>query len=67
MDPNACLEAADQALSDGDLDECFTRIGNYWFWRYRGGFEPRDVASSGKAGDVFADWLENRAMDYKIA
>lgn len=41
MDPKACLDRAEEALKDGDLEECREALQDYRAWRNRGGFEPK--------------------------
>lgn len=66
MDPEACLRRADQAVSDLFLDEAAEALADYWRWRDRGGFEPHDVAHSGKRGDAFAREVQRRLCDALI-
>ncbi len=54
MDPKECLRQADQMISDLDFASARIRISEYTRWRSRGGFEPIEVAGSGKRGDDFA-------------
>lgn len=42
MDPEACLTRAEEALADGDLEECQAALDDYRDWRSRGGFQPAD-------------------------
>lgn len=63
MDPEATLQLLDRSISDGDLSQARDALVNYRHWRRRNGFEPQNVASSGKAGDVFADECERRLTD----
>lgn len=63
MDPEATLRLLDQSISDLNLNQAREALGNYRAWRRRNGFEPQNVASSGKAGDVFADECERRLID----
>lgn len=67
MDPKECLRLADQATSDGNYHDAREHLENYFRWREGGGFEPTDVASSGKAGDAFADYCERRLSDCERA
>jgi hypothetical protein len=60
MDPKALLENADQAVSDCELELARDMLANYREWRFRGGFEPIEVAGSGKRGDEFARACERR-------
>lgn len=54
MDPKECLRQADQMISDLDFPSARIRLSEYSRWRSRGGFEPIEVAGSGKRGDDFA-------------
>lgn len=63
MDPEATLRLLDQSISSGHLSQAREALGNYRNWRRRHGFEPQNAASSGKAGDVFADECERRLID----
>lgn len=63
MDPEATLRLLDQSISDVNLTQAREALTNYRQWRRRRGFEPQDAASSGKAGDVFADECERRLID----
>ena len=40
MDPKACLDRAEGALAEGDLEECREALQDYRTWRTKGGFEP---------------------------
>jgi hypothetical protein len=40
MDPEACLQAAETALAEGDHEEAREHLENYRSWRSRGGFMP---------------------------
>ena len=40
MDAKATLLAANQAVSDGDLEAAGHALADYWQWRGNGGFEP---------------------------
>jgi hypothetical protein len=60
MDPTACLIACDQAITDGDLDVARDRVGDYYLWRRRGGFEPVDVAGTAMRGDEYARQCQRR-------
>lgn len=60
MDPAACLQNADQAISDCEFELARDMLHNYRDWRRKGGFEPLEVAGSGKHGDAFARECERR-------
>lgn len=40
MDPEACLDAAEEALRTEELGEARERLSDYATWRRRGGFQP---------------------------
>lgn len=65
MDPNETLRIADQAISDCEPDKAAEFLTYYSQWRTRGGFEPVDVAGSGKRGDVFASECQRRLGDLR--
>jgi hypothetical protein len=50
MDPEACLDCAQDALTEGDPRGAHESLVAYWTWRRRGGFQPR-------GGDQRAAWL----------
>ena len=62
MDPVAILYAADQAISDGALDEVANYLADYWAWREREGFEPW-LPVPQQRGDVFARECARRLSD----
>jgi hypothetical protein len=41
MDPEACLDRADEALAEGDRAEVRTALSNYSTWRLNGGYQPK--------------------------
>lgn len=41
MDPQACLDAARDALADGDYETASDRCEEYRHWRMMRGWEPR--------------------------
>jgi hypothetical protein len=65
MDPNACLTACDQAISDGDIAAAMAHLEDYRQWRCRGGFEPIEIAGTTMRGDVFAAYCERRIHDHR--
>ena len=40
MDPEACLDAAEEAMCSKSFDEAAKHLDNYFAWRNQGGFEP---------------------------
>lgn len=60
MDPMQALRDAETALKNGDFDVMAECLGNYFFWRMRGGFEPSFDAEGERRGDIRAQklWLE---------
>jgi hypothetical protein len=50
MDPEACLDCAQSALTEGDLVAASYALKDYWCWRRGGGFQPQ-------GGDQRAVWL----------
>jgi hypothetical protein len=67
MDPNETLRLADQAISDCDVETAREYLEYYQQWRMRGGFEPLNVASSGKRGDTFSSECQRRLGDLERA
>jgi len=65
MDPKICLTECDQAISDGELAVAREKLTDYLIWRARDGFQPVDVANSGKRGDEFAAICQARIIDWK--
>lgn len=59
MDPTACLNRADQAVSDCDAAEARAALQDYRNWRERGGFEPMH-GPSGLRGDAFETQIRQR-------
>lgn len=60
MDPQACLIAADQALSDGELEQCAQHLADYTNWRRKSGYQPEVY---GKPGDIFHREVRARLDD----
>ena len=54
MDPNACLDRAQDAFDNGDHREARAALRDYADWRKRGGFEPEDgdAAATSLAEDL---------------
>lgn len=50
MDPEACLDRADEALAEGDRAEARAALADYAAWRRNGGYQP-------KGGDARAKLL----------
>jgi len=49
MDPEACLQRAQAALEEGDLEECAEALRDYAAWRGKGGYAAQDgVARAAK-------------------
>lgn len=63
MDPEATLTVLDQSISNGNLIQARDYLGYYRDWRRKQGFEPQNVAGSGKAGDLFAIECARRLTD----
>lgn len=63
MDPKACLDRAQHALDDKDLDDCSDALRDYRRWRKAGGFEPRGGdAIADDIAEALASELEARAQ-----
>lgn len=56
MDPESTLQLLERSITDGQLCEAVQALNDYYRWRLRDGFEPRD-------GDARADRLANRLCD----
>ncbi len=69
MDPTQLLINADQAISDGELEEARELLQHYRNWRAKKGFEPRhdlwSVHGRPAKGDTYATYLEDRISCYK--
>jgi hypothetical protein len=50
MDPDACLDAVQDALKARDFADASDALQDYWSWRWTGGFQPH-------RGDERATWL----------
>lgn len=40
MDPKACLDCVERALSQGDVEAAEEALDDYRYWRRNGGFDP---------------------------
>lgn len=54
MDPKECLRLLNQAIENGNILESQIKLGEYWAWRAKNGFEPIAVLDTAKSGDQFA-------------
>ena len=60
MDPRACLNLADQSISEGDIAQAKQSLSDYRVWRRKGGFEPTMEWVPEQRGDSFAHEIEQR-------
>jgi len=56
MDPETCLAELQALIDKREWASAIEHLNNYYRWRLRGGFEPRD-------GDNRADTLANLMCD----
>jgi hypothetical protein len=62
MDPEATLNTADQAISDGNYTTAREALAAYQAWRNNGGFQP-NMRHAAKPGDAFARECSRRLTD----
>ncbi len=42
MDPQACINKIENDIRNAEIGEAIQSVGDYYQWRLKGGFEPRN-------------------------